>query len=188
MKRILFSLEIAVAMLVLLIFPSSITASEDIYSLRIENINRSGADFRWSTSIETKGTIEYAYAKLPELYNPQKPGTSATIIMTVTPLQIKSETNYVKEHHVKIDNLDINYDPFIQYTIKSETFNGDIYSISGEFVLVNIKVINWWQTWMYALFMPLTMFVLGQIIRPTILLIREYLRKRATSRKDRDKN
>jgi hypothetical protein len=176
MKKILPGVGMALTVLILLVFAVSTLASEDIYGLKIENINRNGADFYWSTSIETKGSIEYAYTKLPELYNPQLPGSSQTVLITVTPVQTRSEEHYRKEHHIKIDNLDVDYCPFVQYTTKSETFNGDIYTLSGEFVLVDTKAIDWWQTWEFAVFMPLTMFVLGHITREKVLRLWKYLR------------
>ncbi|MFQ5997152.1 MAG: hypothetical protein ACE5LA_06010 [Dehalococcoidales bacterium] len=96
MTKILLSTGIALTILVLITLSSSTLASEDIYGLRIENINRNGADFYWSTSIETKGSVEYAYTKLPELYNPQLPGTSQNILLSATPSQTRSEDHYVK--------------------------------------------------------------------------------------------
>ena len=172
MKKILLGAEIVLIVLILLVFAASTLASEDIYGLKIENLNRSGADFYWSTSIETKGSIEYAYTKLPELYNPQSPGTHADMLVSAIPLQTKSEDHYVKAHHVKIDNLDLNYDPFVQYTIKSEAFSGDVYTLSGEFVLVDTKIINWWQTWWFAIII----FILGQITRPITSRLWKYIR------------
>jgi hypothetical protein len=159
--------------LILTFFSHFTLASENIYGLRMENISRSGADFYWSTSIETKGSVEYAYTKLPELYNPQLPGSRQDILVSIIPLQIRSEAHYRKAHHVKVDNLDLDYDPFVQYTIKSEAFNGEVYTISGEFVLVDTGKIHWWQTWWF----PLIMFILGQIAWPTITIkIWKYLR------------
>jgi hypothetical protein len=70
-KKILLTIEIAFILVILLVLPTHILGSENIFGLKIENINRNGADFYWSTSIETKGSIEYGYTKLPELYNPQ---------------------------------------------------------------------------------------------------------------------
>jgi len=154
---------------------SNSSASENIYGLRIENINRSGADFYWSTSIETKGSIEYAYTKLAQLYNPQSPGRQQDVLVIAIPLQVKSEPYYVKEHHIRVDNLDIYYAPIVQYTIKSETFSGDIYTISGELVLVDTGVILWWQTWWFAI----GTFVLGLVIIP----LGSRIRKRFQSRK-----
>lgn len=143
MKKILLTAEMVLTALILLVFSTSVLANnEDIYGLRIENINRSGADFYWSTSIETKGSIEYAYTKLPELYNPQSPSDQVTILVMATPAREKTEDGYLKAHHIKIDNLDLNYDPFVQYTIKSAAFNEDNYTLSGEFVLVDIKKID----------------------------------------------
>jgi len=143
-------------------------ASENIYGLKIETINRNGADFYWSTSIETKGSVEYAYTKLAELYNPQSPGSYQDVLVSATPLQTRSEDHYVKAHHVKIDNLDIDYAPFVQYTIKSEAFNGEVYTISGEFVLVDTPKIYWWQTWQFAIFMPTFMLILGLMLQTII--------------------
>lgn len=184
MKRILFAAGMVITVLVLIFFSNATLANENIYGLRIENINRSGADFYWSTSIETKGSVEYAYTKLAELYNPQLPGSSQDVLLSVTPLQTRSEDHYVKEHHIRVDNLDIDYHPFVQYTIKSQAFNGEIYSISGEFVLVDTKEIHWWQTWQFAISMPIIMFILGLITKPTIWKIREYLQSIRESKKE----
>ena len=163
-------LTLVVAMLItipILVFTSNPALADDnIYGLRIENINRSGADIHWITSIETKGSITYAYTKLPELYNPQAPGSHQEILVTATPALTESEDHYRKEHHIKIDNLDLNYCPFVQYTIKSQAFDGEIYEISGEFVLVDTQKINWWQTWWFLIML----FVLGQIAWPTITI------------------
>jgi hypothetical protein len=106
MKRILFGVGMVIALLLLTFFSSSTQASENIYGVRIENIDRRGADFYWSTSIETKGSVEYAYTKLAELYNPQLPGSQQNILITAIPIQTKSEDHYMKAHHVKVDNLD----------------------------------------------------------------------------------
>jgi hypothetical protein len=180
MKKILLGAGMALTVLILPVFVASTLANEDIYGLRIENINRNSADFYWSTSIETKGSVEYAYTKLPELYNPQAPGPYADILVSYVPLQTRSEEHYVKAHHIKIDNLDLNYDPFVQYTIKSEAFNGDIYTLSGEFVLVDTKAIDWWQTWVFVVFFPIVlsiaMFILGHITREKVLRLWQYLR------------
>ena len=143
---------------------SNSSASENIYGLKIENINKNGADFYWSTSIETKGSIEYAYTKLAQLYNPQSPGSQQGVLITVAATLVKSESNWVKDHHIRVDNLDMSYDPFVQYTIKSETFSGENYTISGELVLVDTGAIPWWQTRWYAIFMPIGMLVLREIV------------------------
>jgi hypothetical protein len=172
MKKILLSIGIALTVLILMTLPSSTLASEDIYGLRIENINGNGADFYWSTSIETIGSVEYAYTKLSELYNPQLPGTSQSVLVTATPLLTKSEDHYVKAHHVRVDNLDINDCPFVQYTIKSETFSGEVYTLSGELVLVDTQIISWWQTWQFAVFVPLFVFILGLFLTPQPLISR----------------
>jgi hypothetical protein len=178
MKKILLSTKVALTVLILLTLSSPTLASEDIYGLKIENINRSGADFYWSTSIETKGIVEYAYTKRAELYNPQSPGSHQDILVSVVPMQTRSEDYYVKAHHVKVDNLDIGYDPFVQYTIKSQAFNGDVYTLSGEFVLIDTKTINWWQTWQFVIFMPIFMFILGRVTGP---LTWKKLRKKKTT-------
>jgi len=86
MKKALYGAGIVLALLVLTFFSNSTLASENVYGLRIENINRNGADFYWSTSIETIGSLEYAYTKLPDLYNPQSPGTSQSVLVRVVPL------------------------------------------------------------------------------------------------------
>lgn len=138
--------------------------SEDIYGIRIENINRSGADFYWSTSVETIGTVEYAYTKLPQLYNPQSPGTYQDVLVSVTPLLKKTEDHFVKQHHIKVDRLDVDYNPFVQYTINSQTHDGTVYSVSGEFVLIDIEELYWWQNWQYAIFAPIITLILGLVI------------------------
>jgi hypothetical protein len=147
---------------------SNSSASEEIYALRIENINKNGADFYWSTSVATNGSIEYAYTKLAQRYNPQLPGSQQSVSVTVVPLRVKSDPNWVKDHHIRVDNLDMYYDPFVQYTIKSETFSGENYTISGELILVDTGVIRWWQSIWYAIFAPIVVLVLGQIIIPRI--------------------
>jgi hypothetical protein len=165
---------------------SNYSASENIYALRIENINKSGADFYWSTSIETKGSIEYVYAKLAQLYNPQSPGGQQDVLVTVVPARIKAELYYVKEHHIRVDNLDMSYDPFVQYTIKSETYSGEAYTLSGELVLVDTGLIRWWQTWWYPLILLAIGTFLGQIIGPKGSNIRKVgsrIRKDFQSRK-----
>lgn len=178
MKGILFCTGICLFVSITLFFPISSIAAEDIFGLKIENINKNGADFYWSTSVETLGSVEYAYTKQPELYNPQpqSPQTSVTILVSATPALTISENRYVKAHHIKIDNLDLYYDPFVQYTIKSEVYNGSTYMLSGEFVLVDTKTINWWQTWKFAIFVPITVFVLGQITRPITSMLWKHLR------------
>ena len=166
MKRLFFSAVIGIMIIVLTFFSSSALASEYIYGLKIENINSSGADFSWSTSIETEGSITYAYTKHPELYNPQAPGSHQEILLTATPALTKSEDGSRKDHHIKIDNLDLNYCPFVQYTIKSQAFSGETYEITGEFVLVDTGKIVWWQTWQFAIFAPIITLILGSVARP----------------------
>jgi hypothetical protein len=178
MKKILLSTGIILAVLILLTLTTPTLASEDIYGLKIENINRNGADFYWSTSIETKGSIDYSYTKLAELYNPQSPGPSTDILMSVRAIQTRSEDHYVKAHHVKVDNLDVNYDPFVQYTIKSEASNGDVYTLSGEFVLIDTPKIYWWQNWQFAVFVPLSTLILGLALTPLTSRLWEKLRKK----------
>ena len=168
MKRLLIGTGMVIAMLILTFSSHATMADENIYGLRIENINRSGADFHWSTSIETKGSVEYAYTKLAELYNPQLPGSQQSVLVSAVPLQTKSEDYYRKDHHIKIDNLDVNYCPFVKYTIKSQAFNGETYEISGEIVLVDTGKIQWWQTWWFAIFVPTLTLILGLLI-PTIV-------------------
>ncbi len=168
MKRLLIGTGMVIAMLILTFLSRATMADENIYGLRIENINRSGADFHWSTSIETKGSITYSYTKLPEFYNPQAPGSHQDILVTATPALTESEDRYRKEHHIKIDNLDMDYCPFVQYTIKSQAFNGETYEISGEFVLVDTGKLHWWLTWWFAIFVPTLTLILGLLI-PTIV-------------------
>ena len=171
--------------LILTFFPKSTLADENIYGLKIENINKNGADFNWSTSIETMGSIDYAYTKLPELYNPQSPGISQDILMTVIPMQTKTQDRYRKEHHIKVDNLDIDYCPFVEYTIKSQAYNGEIYTISGEFVLVDTQKIHWWQTWQFAIITFISGIILGQIAWPTATSrIWKYMRSKMMAKRE----
>jgi hypothetical protein len=156
------------------------SASENIYALKIENINKNGADFYWSTSIETKGSIEYAYTKLAQLYNPQSPGSQQDVLVTVVPARVKSEPYYVKEHHIRVDNLDMSYDPFVQYTIKSETFSGEVYTLSGELVLVDTGVLPWWHTLWFTIGWPIGVLVLGRIIE---LRIRKHFQSRKAKKR-----
>lgn len=165
MKKIMFCSVIALIILILLLLPISTLASEDIYGIKIENITRRGADLYWSTSIETKGSVEYGYSKLAQLYNPQQPGSSQSVLISMVPALVVSEDHYVKSHHVKLDRLDMYYDQFVQYTIKSQTFAGDTYTLSGEFVLVDTKAINWWQTPWFVICFPIFMFILGIVTR-----------------------
>jgi len=104
------------------------------------------------------------------VYNPQSPGNQANILVTGIPGLQVSEAHYTEAHHVTLNRLDINTDPFIQYTISSQPFSGDPYTLSGQFVLVNSTAIPWWQNWQYAVFVPIGTFVLGLIISPAILL------------------
>lgn len=178
MTRILLYAAIIMAILLSFSLNGSTIASEDIYGLRIENINRSGADFYWSTAIETKGSIEYAYTKLAQLYNPQSPGSQQDILVTAVPARVKSEPHYKKEHHIRVDDLDMYYAPIVQYTIKSETSSGVVYTISGELVLVDTGIIRWWQTMEFAIGMPIGMFVLGLVTRPIGLRIKKAFQSR----------
>lgn len=189
-KLVLWSaLSIAYMLISILILTSqsfSVHAAapiDTIYALKIENINRNGADFYWSTSIETKGTLEYSYTKLREIYNPQSPGSTQNVIISATPLLTITEDYYFKDHHIRVDNLDIDESPFVQYTIKSQAFNGETYTISGEFVLVDTKKINWWQTWQFAIFWSIAMIFLGLIIRQFIAKICNSLRSIITVKK-----
>ncbi len=172
MKRIFVRAGIFITILTLSFFSISASTSDDesdiIYALRIDNINRHGADFYWSTSIETKGSVDYAYTKLRELYNPQLPGSQQTVLLSAVPMQTRSEEYFVKDHHIKVDNLDMESGLFVEYTIKSQAFDGEIYEIPGEFVLVDTQKVDWWQNWQFAIFFPITMFILGNIAWPTI--------------------
>lgn len=163
-----------------LISTSNSSASENIYGLRIENINKNGADFYWSTSIATNGSIEYAYTKLAQLYNPQSPGSQQGVLITVAATLVKSESNWVKDHHIRVDNLDMYYDPFVQYTIKSETFSGEVYTLSGELVLVDTGVLPWWHTLWFTIGWPIGVLVLGRIIE---LRIRKHFQSRKAKKR-----
>jgi len=122
------------------------STSDGIFGLRIENINKNGADFYWSTSIATNGSVQYAYTKLAEQYNPQSSQSDPSVLITVNAMLTKSDSRWVRDHHIKVDNLDMSYDPFVQYTIKSATHSGDVYTLSGEFVLVDTQVLHRWQS------------------------------------------
>ncbi|MGD0795053.1 MAG: hypothetical protein ABR958_05635 [Dehalococcoidales bacterium] len=188
MKRILFAAGIVFALAISIFISNYALASENIFGLKIENINRNGADFYWSTSNETKGSIEYAYTKLPELYNPQLPGTHQDILISVTPAQTRSEGVYLKEHHIKVDKLDLSYDPFVQYTVKSQAFNGEIYTISGEFVLVDTQKTQWWQTWQFAVLSTIIALILGWLLGwLTLEKIRKYFSHMQEKRKGKRK-
>lgn len=157
---------------------SNSSASDEIYGLRIENISKGGADFYWSTSIETKGSIEYAYTKLALQYNPQSSGSQQSVLITAVPVRVKSESGYFKTHHIRLDDLDMYYAPIVQYTIRSEIFGGDIdiAPISGEFVLVDTQVLRWWQTSYFVVSLAV-ISVLG-----FILTIRKYVQSRKAKR------
>jgi hypothetical protein len=122
------------------------STSDGIYGLRIANINKNGADFYWSTSVATNGSIEYAYTKLAEQYNPQSSQSDPSVLITVNAMLTKSDSRWVRDHHIKVDNLDMSYDPFVQYTIKSATPSGEVYTLSGELVLVDTQVLHRWQS------------------------------------------
>jgi hypothetical protein len=149
------------------------STSDGIFGLRIENINKNGADFYWSTSIATNGSIQYAYTKLAEQYNPQSSQSDPSVLITVNAMLTKSDSRWVRDHHIKVDNLGMSYDPFVQYTIKSATPSGEVYTLSGEFVLVDTGVIPWSQTWWFAASLALFVVFLGYIP-----LIRKYFQSR----------
>lgn len=178
MTRVLRCTVITMAVLISFSLNGSTMAGEDIYGLRIENINRSGADFYWSTAVESRGSIEYAYTKLAQLYNPESLGSQQSVLITVVPTRVKSEPHYVKDHHIRLDDLDMYYAPIVQYTIKSETSSGVIYTISGELVLVDTGVIPWWQTSWFTIGLAISMLVLGLIIRPIGSRIRKDFQSR----------
>jgi hypothetical protein len=165
------------------------STSDDIYGLRIANINKNGADFYWSTSVATNGSIDYGYTKQARLYNPQSSGSPPSVLITVNAMLVKSDSHWVKDHHIKVDNLDMSYDPFVQYTIKSATPSGDVYTLSGEFVLVDTQVLHWWQSMWYAIFAPIFGILLGVLaqteIVPRIRQARQSRKaKKATVRSD----
>ena len=150
---------------------SGTTDSNDnnIYALSIRNITSTGADIYWSTAVPTIGTVYYSDTDIPEVYNPQSSGSQVTILVTGIPGLQVSEAHYTEAHHVTLNRLDMNADPFIQYTISSQPASGDPYTLSGQFVLVNSTAIPWWQNWQYAVFVPIGTFILGLIISPPIL-------------------
>jgi hypothetical protein len=159
---------------------SNSSTSAEIYGLRIANINKNGADFYWSTSVATNGSIEYAYTKLPQLYNPQSSGSSSSVLITVSVMLVRSESSWVKDHHIKVDNLDMSYDPFVQYTVKSATPSGDVHTLSGEFVLVDTQippqVLHWWQS--PYLVIPLAVIAVAGFT----LTVRNQIQSRKTKR------
>jgi len=159
---------------------SNSSASEEIYALRIANINKNGADFYWSTSVAANGSIEYAYTKLAEQYNPQSSGSQQSVLITIAALLVKSDSSWVRDHHIKVDNLDMYYNPFVEYTIKSETESGEVYTLSGEFVLVDTVVLHWWQSREYAILAPIiSPIVVGLLVQMIIIpRIRKYFQSR----------
>jgi hypothetical protein len=177
MKRILSGVCIILILSALLsiIFSNNMLASgtsdnsANIYSLRIDNITKTGADIYWSTAVPTIGTVYYGDTDLPELFNPQTPGSQASILVTVVPGLQVSEPHYTLSHHVTLNRLDMNVDPFIQYTISSQPVTGAPYTLSGQLVLVNSAAIPWWQNWQYNVFMPIATFIFGLAIWPAIL-------------------
>jgi len=144
---------------------SNSSTSDEIFGLRIQNINRNGADFYWSTSTATNGSIEYAYTKQAQLYNPQSSGSPPSVLITLAATLVKSDSRWVRDHHIKIDNLDMSYDPFVQYTIRSATPSGEVYTLSGEFVLVDTQVVRWHQTWWFPVIVGVAMWFLGRITK-----------------------
>lgn len=178
MTRIVLGLVIGVAALVAAMSGGAAAADEGIHGLRIENINKNGADFYWSTSVEARGSVEYGYTKLSQLYNPQAPGSQQDVLLTVVPLRVKSEPQLRKAHHIRVDDLNMYYAPIVQYTVKAETNDGDIYTLSGELVLVDTGVIPWWQTWWFAIGMPIVTYAVGLVTKPMLSAIRRRLRSR----------
>jgi hypothetical protein len=122
------------------------STSDGIFGLRIDNINKNGADFYWSTSIATNGSVQYAYTKLAEQYNPQSSQSDPSVLITVNAMLTESDPDWVRDHHIRVDNLDMYYNPFVEYTITSVTENGEVYTLSGELVLVDTQVLHWWQS------------------------------------------
>ena len=148
---------------------SNSSTSDEIFGLRIENINKNGADFYWSTSTATNGSIDYAYTKLAEQYNPQSSGGDPSVLITVAAKLVKSDSRWVRDHHIRVDNLDMYYNPFVEYTIKSATPSGEVYPLSGEFVLVDTQVLHWWQSMWYAIFAPIVGIGLGVLAQTVIV-------------------
>jgi hypothetical protein len=148
------------------------STSDGIFGLRIENINKNGADFYWSTSIAANGSVQYAYTKLAEQYNPQSSQSDPSVLITVNAMLTKSDPHWVRDHHIKVDNLDMSYDPFVQYTIKSATPSGEVYTLSGEFVLVDTQVLHWWQSQYFVV----TLAIIS--VSASILTIRNHIQSR----------
>lgn len=159
---------------------SNSSTSDEIYGLRINNINKNGADFHWSTSVATNGSVEYGYTKVAQQYNPQSSGTPPSVLITVAAKLVKSDSRWVRDHHIRVDNLDMYYNPFVEYTIKSATPSGEFYTLSGEFVLVDTQVLHWWQSMWYAIFAPIVGIGLG-VLAQTVIVPR--IRQARQSRK-----
>jgi hypothetical protein len=159
---------------------SNSSTSDGIFGLRIANINKNGADFYWSSSVATNGSVEYGYTKVAQQYNPQSSATPPSVLITVAAKLVKSDSRWVWDHHIRVDNLDMYYNPFVEYTIKSATPSGEVYTLSGEFVLVDTQVLHWWQSMWYAIFAPIVGIGLG-VLAQTVIVPR--MRQARQSRK-----
>jgi hypothetical protein len=147
---------------------SNSSVSENIHGLRIDNINKNGADFHWSTSVATNGSVEYAYTKLAQIS-----GSQQSVAISVLIARAESDPQYRNEHHIRVDNLDMYYHPFVEYTIKSVTKSGEVYTLSGELVLVDTGAIPLSQTLWFTVSLALFVVFLGYIP-----LIRKYFQSR----------
>jgi len=150
---------------------SNSSTSDEILGLRIDNINKNGADFHWSTSVATNGSVEYAYTKLAQIS-----GSQQSVAISVLIKRVESDPHYRQEHHIRVDNLDMYYHPFVEYTIKSETRGGEVYTLSGEFVLVDTQVLHRWQS--PYLVIPLAVIAVAGFI----LTIRNQIQSRKAKR------
>jgi hypothetical protein len=152
---------------------SNASASEEISGFRIDNINKNGAVFHWSTPVATNGSVEYAYTKLAQIS-----GSQQSVAISVLISRTESDPQFRNEHHIRVDNLDMYYHPFVEYTIKSVTRSGEVYTLSGELVLVDTGAIPLSQTLWFTVSLALFVVFLGYIP-----LIRKYLKSRKTRRR-----
>ena len=151
---------------------SNSSTGDEIYALRIDNINKNGAYFHWSTSVATNGSVEYGYTKVTQQYNPQSSGSPPSVLINVAAKLVKSDSDWVRDHHIRVDNLDMYYNPFVEYTIKSATPGGEVYTLSGEFVLVDTQILHWWQSPYFVV--PLAVIAVAELI----LTIRSHIQLR----------
>lgn len=150
---------------------SSVT--EDTYGLRIDNINKNGAVFHWSTPVATNGSVEYAYTKLAQIS-----GSQQSVAISVLTSRVEPDPHYRNEHHIRVDNLDMYYHPFVEYTIKSVTRSAEVYTFSGELILVDTGAIPLSQTLWFNVSLALFVVFLGYIP-----LIRKHFQSRRAKRR-----